>query len=74
MASISEIIKRQYEIYNKEEFLNNNVDLIKDFACRFVLFLDDEQYDENLNLNEVINLFEEHYSDTTNISGNGINL
>lgn len=74
MASINEISQRQYEIYSKEEFLKNNLELIRDFTCKFVLYLDNVGVNPKLNLNEALQVFEKYYDENTDISGNDRNL
>lgn len=74
MASINEVSQRQYEIYSKEEFLKNNLELIRDFTCKFVLYLDNVGVNPKLNLNEALQVFEKYYDEHTDISGNDRNL
>lgn len=74
MATIKQIIERRFQNYKLGEERNEiltTVEIVKDFACRFVLYLDTVGVDDKLNLNEALELFENYYDEATNISGNG---
>lgn len=66
MATIKEVIKRRFE----ENDLETAINIVEDFTCRFVLYLDNIGAEDNLNLNEALDVFKEYYNETTNISGN----
>jgi len=78
MATMREILRRRFENYKLDPSTDKEIiiasEIVKDFACKFVLYLDSIGVDEKFNLNQALEIFEKHYEKSTDISGNERNL